>query len=339
MKFTKISTVLTLGAASFGLLFLWNIINTAPARAKVRPAPRGQDARNIAALHRAGLKGDRSQVPQLIAALKDATHLDYRYAALHALAQMGARDALPQFEALRPKSIMLQSADPDLSNYAEAARARLLAESSTQAISNPNQRAQSKLHKFLVESGLDIPGLNTALTAQERLRADREGTLPMRIYALRELADMIYQDRDQALAKEVQAQGIRFDQDAPSALKVDLASLPTQERVNRIVEYLAHLRVLTSGEYYPMQLAINEGTFASRAAAAKLEEMRGKRDQYPSDIGFAALFRLIRGGGDKEQAPIVAQFLNDSDSGVAYYADQSLPYIQGGIPYTYRPGY
>ncbi len=161
----------------------------------------------------------------------------------------------------------------------------------------------------------------------------------MRIYALRELADMIYQDRDQALAREAQAQGIHFDQDAPSALKVELAPLSVQERVNRIVEHLAHLRVETSKEYYPMQLAINEGTFASRAAAAKLEEMRDKRDQYPYHIGFASLFRLIQGVGDKEQAPIVAQFLNDPDPGVAYYADQCLSDIQNGIAHTYRPGY
>lgn len=212
MRHPKILAALTLCATFVEMAFLWNLLNTAPARAKVRPAPRGQDARNIGRLHQAGLKGDRSQVPQLIAALKNPPHPDYRYVALHALAQIGATEALPQFEALRPKTIMLPSADSGLSNYAEAARARLLAESSTQAISNPNQRAHANLQKFLAEVSLDVAGLNVPLTEQERFGMNREGSVPLRLYALREVADMIYQSQDTVLAKEAQAQGVRFDQ-------------------------------------------------------------------------------------------------------------------------------
>ena len=291
----------------------------------------GQREARIAAMRTAGLKGDRSQIPSLLTVLKDKKDTVYILPALHVLAQLGAQEALPAIEEV--------ISDPSNGErhriYAQVVRARLLAERDVKSIDDPDQRARMKLRRFLDALTLDVEQLSQAQAKQKALRMRRRGFTIIEIHSLRELADMIYKEKDTALRDAAYDLGIDFAQDAPAALKVRVAPLSQQTRVKELIEELADRNALTENDYYTIQLAVDEGVVASRAAAAKLQEMKTKSEQTTCHAGFAALFFLISGVGDREQAPVVAQFLNDSNRWIAHYAGIAYPDIREGIPKVY----
>lgn len=315
---------------------LWHTTsNVVPVRAKSISAPRGQDARNIVMLRQAGLRADRTQIPKLLAALNDPPHPYHRYTAIHSLAQMGAVEALPAFDGYIRKSIMQTNVDSELSDFTRVARARLLAESNSETLAGTNRRSQARMRIFINELGLRINQLNNTRAEYDR---NQRGAKPLTLFALRELADMIYQKHDIALARYAQDAGISFDQDLPSTVKVGLASLTQQDRLNWLIEKLSNMGTLTPDNYYIIQLAVNEGEPASRAAAATLEGM--KRGRYKGAVRFGALMYVIAGVDDQKQGPVVAQFLNDPDKSVAHYAENTYyRHLQPDSPDTFCVGY
>jgi HEAT repeat protein len=93
-------------------------------------APAPVDARTestrVAALRQAGLSGDRSRIPELITALRDTRSRRYSVAAMHALARLGAQEAIPVLGGL------IEASSPPISkDYIRMLRARLVAETST----------------------------------------------------------------------------------------------------------------------------------------------------------------------------------------------------------------
>ncbi len=235
-------------------------------------------------------------------------------AGLHALAQLGAVEALP----LVDRSV--EERYEDESNFAQAARARLIAEASGSEIPAAEGHAGVKVRAFFRELDRTHTTLNADLYAfrhpaaalnerGQRFFISTTGptTQPVAIYALRQLADMVYHGEFARYAVLPDVVLTHFREDYGSALKMRLAPLSRPERLQTLVEELAHRQVLRGETRYDMQLAANEGEEAGRLIAAKLEQMEANREGY-SGAGFTALFRVLGGLGDARYEPVVRRF-------------------------------
>ena len=297
-----------------------------------------EDANRVAAMRQAGLHNDRTQIPQIVATLQNPMHPAYTYTSIHTLAQMGSESSLSEIERYIRHNDTEKDKDLDLSNFVLAAKARLLAESRTQSITDSRMVAAVKVHNFFAQLGLSPFDLNSDLTSynspQSTSNPNGKDTYilsnsvkkvhPVGVYATRELADMVYHGRyeDFALLPEVNA--VDFSQDYASALKVRLAQMPRENRLAAMIQELSHRTSLSFNDYYEIQLAINEGTDASEAAASELRKMDRHREQYNQiahHSGFTAMFQILWGVGDKRQAPLLAYFKADANHFVAHYAD------------------
>ena len=305
------------------------------AAASPSPPVTATDDKALAEIQQAGQQADTAQIPRMIQALKTPPHPNYLKTALHSLSQLGATEALPAID------VVLQTGnDPDTRNYAVVAKARLQAEAAAQSIQDSKTGAQTKVKVFYQTLGMSVTDLNKGLAQRQDLINRQAFRIQPTIvvYAVRELADIVYSGRYADFAALPGIADINFAQDYPSALKMRLASFPSQARINTLVQELSHSANRTMNSYYDLQLLSNGGLPASEAAATQLQEMDLHRDQYVY-VGFASLFDVIRGTGDKSKAPLVDKFRHDVDSRIAHYAAADYYDIEDGVKHQYVPGY
>lgn len=306
---------------------------------------RREDYNEVSSVIEAGRSLDHSQVPFIIGVLQSPPHVSYATAGLHALAKMGALEGLPVVQTY------IDTDTGDTGKYAVVVKARLLAENSVSRISSGPQKAVAKVERFYKELNMTSGDMNNALIAfhtpnrqqgAEGRASQQFSTLPPQppigVYAMRELADMVYNGSYQDYASLPQVASVNFQEDYPSALKMRLAALPHEERLNTIIDELANKKALTPDDSYELQLAINEGKPASRLAAQKLADMESHHDQYAS-AGFSALFSVLSGVGNQEEAPILARFLNVTYPYVSHYAKQDYRSLIDGNRGEYIVGY
>jgi hypothetical protein len=87
-----------------------------------------------------------------------------------------------------------------------------------------------------------------------------------------------------------------------------------------------------------VQLAVDEGLDSGKAAAAKLREMASNRASY-KHAGYSALFMVICGLGDKEQAGVVKRFMDDPHPWITHYARIVYPRFADGDKHQFAAGY
>lgn len=305
-----------------------------------------EDIQQVDALHQAGLKHDKSQLPLLLKTAADPPDHFHFLTAVHALARIGDRQALP----ILNQAIQTLE-DKEARDYAQVARARLLAKAEADKHSGLRQQADARLNAFFTALGLDVASLHAAILRDKNKDDVRLPPEPdiRELYALRELADMIYHEHDMALADAAKQAGVNFGLDVGAKYKAQIAPLSSRQRVDWLINELSNKRVLTGHDFYLEQLAADEGKAASRAAAAKLKEMDQHRERYADmtgrndgqmyHTGFSALFDVVRSVGDTEQEAVIAHFLNDKEKWIAYYAHQVYGSVKAGIPWKWRIGY
>jgi len=315
-----------------------------------------EDANSVAAVRQAGLHSDQSQALQIVKSLQAPVHIAYLYTSIHALAQMGSETSLPEINRHIWSGDPKEDQEPDVSNFASVAKARLLAESKTRTETDVSALASAKTHIFLTALGLSPSDLNSDLASYNAPQSssdvngkdvyvsssDAPRVHPVGVYATREIADMIYHGRYQDYATLPEVQTTNFAQDYPSALKVRLAQVPQSSRITTIIQELSHKTMLSFNDYYEIQLAVNEGTSASDAAANELKKMDKNREQYSQvnhHSGFTAMFQIIWGVGDKKQAPLLAYFKNDNDRFVVHYATIMYNDVLQGVKRESEPAY
>ena len=197
------------------------------------PQPLAKQANDLAALRQAGLMKDRSQVPALLAALKnpnDPFEHSATISALHALAQIGATEALPAINTLTSASH-----DASLVNFAAAAKARVLAESGAQAIKDPQARVRAKLAALYHQAGLTPDALNLAAKEYQARVSTPGEPVPLGVCVMREAADVLYQEG--VASSGVEAAPPDYSLDPASALKVRLAGLSPQPSCTMIDDF------------------------------------------------------------------------------------------------------
>lgn len=275
------------------------------------------DENRLAEMRLAGLRGDRSQVPAMIVALKKPPHEAYYDVTLHALAQLGATDALPVIKTVMDTA--QEEHDLQLNNFARVAKARLLAESSVRDVKPKAAQAAAKVERFYTELGTTPADLNASISVSHYAvdhwdAADLAPPLSWQVYAMRELADMVYQGPYADYAPLTGMALVKFSLDDLAGLKVRVAALTPGQRIATLMEDLSHWKIWDKDGNYKLQLLADVGVSASRAAAAKLLDMDKHRDKYPRN-GFRALTAVINAVGDSEQTSIVEQFDPSSSSG------------------------
>lgn len=288
---------------------------------------------------------DRSQITPIIHILQKPTRTSHAEAGLHALARMGAVEGLPIIQEY------IESDTSGIGRYARVAKARLLAESSASSVTGGNQSAAAKIGRFYRELNMNAVDLNVALTAfqapAEQVGNDgriyRQFTTsmplpPVGVYAMREIADIVYHGQHKDYFGLPQVTDVNFQDDYPSALKMRLAPLPHDERLHTLINELANKKTLVPNDDYELQLAINEGKPAAELAAQKLLEMERQHEQYTS-AGFGALFNVLNGVGDQQQAPVLARFIHVPYPYVGHDAEQSYHNLMEGYRGEYKTGY
>lgn len=310
-----------------------------------------------ARLRQAGLYGNRSLIPELLDVVKKREanpKTDQIRTALRSLCILGAREVLPHLEKDIAKLTEIMQNSKGLENtfnYAEVCRARLLAEAGTRNMRDDASRAKEKLRLFLGAVKLDVPEINVSTQKKTRLSMMHEYpglAITRETMALREIADMIYRHRDKSLLALVKKQELNFDVDYASALKIRLALSSHYERVERLVNEMANLKVFTMDGYYLVQLAIDEGQDASRYATIKIREMMKTLENEPFDpqqldvkkagphrMGVRALLRLICGVGDSDQAPFVLELTKSKHDYIRSIAVEAYPFVHYGIGCQY----
>lgn len=282
---------------------------------------RDEDMDTAAAIGEAGREGRRAEIPSLITFIQRPSHLAYVINGLHALAQLGATESLPDFD-----DYIDDNPDTYVGNFAQAEKARLLAESDARGHPNGPAQAAAKVRRFLAELNLTPATLNQSPLSYTRMKtvhdlAGNYRTYPsepitsVAAYALHALADMVYHGTYADFASLSEIAAINFARDPRSALKMRLAPLPHAMRLSTMIEELAHKEVLRSEDNLEIQLLINEGLPGGRAVAAKIEDMDAHREQY-SRQGFSALFDVLGGLGDKTHLPLAERFWKRRDGNV-----------------------
>ena len=302
--------------------------------------PTEKQANELGILRQAGIQGNRSQIPALVTGLRNPAHRFYKFTALRSLAQMGASETLPQITDIVADAQAPGTKDSNLANFATVARARLLAESATRDIADGKDRTSAKISRFLNEIDLPAADINAAAAEYHKgwLEWQRLDGPPLAVYALREIADILYQAQSVDAADLSLVAGLNFADDPPSALKIRLAQIPRMDRLNVLVQELAHSKVSYGDGRYEMQLVADEGPEAGHAVITQLEVMDAHRKQYPGS-GFTMLFRTLDGIGEKELAPSMERLMNEPDGFMKYYAGPVVSDVELGNRCIYAPGY
>lgn len=299
------------------------------------PPPRGDEAVRVAVLRYVGLARDSSKVDVLIAELKKPGHIDASYAAIRSLAQLGAQKGIDAINEIASKN-----RNNELANFAVVARARIRADAASGNIADPVARALVKLDIFLKDLAMDANLLNTrAKEDAKHLKVIIDAETRTGLFALREIADMIYRNSDGALLTVANARNLDFSIDSGSQLKIFLAPLSPSARLTWLINELANKTVMRAQDDFIVQLAVDFGLAASRAAAGRLSEMRVANRQQVHYMGFAALFSVLKGVGDKDQTAVMQQFLADQDDKVRHYAKQVYPDVASGTPWQTKITY
>ena len=289
---------------------------------------RMHDEERLRSARQAGLRADRTHVPDLIAILQEKP-TPTRFlmeTTLHSLAQLGATDALPALNALTQSGKGQDGkglVEPNVVNAARAARARLVAEAAAGPDTGSPVQAQAKLDHFYSELGETPTDLNAALQAYTKEAAKPGGAdiapkYPVELYAVRQLADIAYRSAYKGFTNLPGMSQVNFALDARSALKVRLAPLSDAERASWLVQDLSTKAVVTDPEQAEIQLAGELGTTASAIAGAKLQEMDQNHTKY-GRAAFNALFGVLSVSGGPERI-LLKHFESDPNPFIAEYA-------------------
>ena len=306
-----------------------------------------EDSNRIETFRLAALRNDRSLLPSMIQAIGNPSHKGYTYSTIHALAQLGATDALPVIE-----EYVQDRTDADLSNFSKVSKARLVAKSVSETAFKSKQ-STNKILRFYKELGMTPIEMNADLAAYQISlnpnfkNAQGEGNRfsivadavppphPVGVYAVRDLADMVYHGDYNTCISLPEVAQIDFTRDYPSALKMRLAALPSEQRLSVMLQELSHKKNLNHWDNYEIQLASNEGLTASNAAAALLKIMETTPNQY-SDVGFTALVRVIWGTGDSTKVDLVKHLLV---SRLIYSANLPIADLTNSVKRGREPAY
>lgn len=307
------------------LLLLAGLLWLSAARPYAEPfgLPIPLDKKRLASVREKGRQHDQKAAPGLVAVLTEvpAANTDLGLAAIHSLAQLGAEEALPDIDAYAAAQKVpgINFPDERTVNYIKVARARLVAEAGARDLKDEPQKTAAKIAHLCQELDLSVAEINKAAAVnQARQTPFSHPPVSVEVYAMREIADIVY-DSPVCDTKSLPIAGsLEVKSDYPTQLKMQLVGLSAPGRIKWLLNDLAHKKALTPNSDYEIQLAEDFGIPAGKAAVALLAQMDGHRDEYKPG-GFDALIRIVYASGYQD-AQVQEHFLNDPDPSIAHSA-------------------
>lgn len=321
-KASAMNTVRSLILAALGLLIVACPHPAAYAGFAPPPVPLVQ--KRLDRIRVGEINGDRSVIPDIIAFLdypsrflpepnrpqEDVlSRVDPYFIepVLRAAVRLQATEALPQIERLI-KNPNTDGYSRESSDLARVIRARLRADHSAQSITDPKAQAAKRISVFYAEVGLTPVQINTALqeynqpelnaAGQPVILLDYVKPTPRGVYALREIADMMYVNGAQDYLTLPAVKTLHFAEGGGLPLMIHLGRPTRAARLGAMMNYLSHSPPDPSG--YVVRLAIEEGPAAAQAAADKIKQMEANRALYPRN-GFSNLIDVVNGAGDRAE--------------------------------------
>lgn len=264
-------------------------------------------------VHNAALQGDRSHLSTMIGAFNNppkgeyGTDLLLRMSLLHSFAILGATEALPSLDAAIAGSLDTPGATPQdnqaVAFAAKVVKARLQAQSGTANIKDSRARAATQVKRFYQELGLTPSGINTAVAsyriALAQFRAHFAGfhipgpPAPLELYAMRELADMIYHGYYSDYAGLAEVSQTNFALDPGAGLKLQLAPLSPEQCTNALIKTLSSEKITAEESSYARQLLADEGNAALPAINARVQEIKTHPEKYQGRFGLNGGLSLL----------------------------------------------
>jgi hypothetical protein len=157
----------------------------------------------------------------------------------------------------------------------------------------------------------------------------------LEVYALRQVAECAAEGCEAGVVSAAAIAGMDFSLDYAAQLKVSLAPMSKKERIDWLIESIAHKKVIKGEDYYEVRALADEGTEAVEPILAKLRTVKTDREDYVYP-GISTLFNVLVCIGDKRAIPIIRSFVGDKDDWLDYYARQQIQRLETGFRNPYR---
>jgi hypothetical protein len=119
---------------------------------------------------------------------------------------------------------------------------------------------------------------------------------------------------------------------------VQLAKMPREQAVRRIVEESPQWEVISDVEEIKAQVLLDMGTSVVPLVWSKLEWAARHRDQIKGNgMGLVALLEVLVTLGGEQALPLIEPFTRDENEWVRYYACRAKEYIQQGKVFRFAP--
>lgn len=258
-------------------------------------------------VHHAAIQGDSSHLSTMIGAFNNppkgeyGTDLLLRMSLLHSFAILGANEALPSLDAAIAGDLDTPGATPQdnqsVAFAAKVVKARLQAQSGAASIKDSKARSAAQVKSFYQELGLTPSGINAAVasyrSALAQFRAHFAGPhipgppAPLELYAMREVADMIYHGYYSDYAGLPEVSQTNFALDPGAGLKLQLAPLSPEQRTNALIKTLSSEKTTPEESSYARQLLADEGDAALPAINARIQEIKTHPEKYQGRFGLS----------------------------------------------------
>lgn len=288
----------------------------------------------MAQMRAAGLNRDRTQVERLLRVAADGENEKNILVALRALSRMGEERALPIFDAV--DALISQ---PTTRKFFQVMRSRLFVEKRASGRKS-SSLAEARTRLAMLLAHLDYSPDEFKKKYHDNVENQvgvRGNVLDDILLSLREIADVIYAHRDTFLLQAVEEAELDLKTDPLVALKIRLAFLSTQERINALIvelsrkEYVGYLDFEDAA--FAQRLLVDIGETAQSAITNRLEQLRGNRAEKDDEftvtlISTYAMFPTNR------QASIVNNFRNDRNERVRGAAEVLERRMQKNEPHS-----
>jgi len=119
---------------------------------------------------------------------------------------------------------------------------------------------------------------------------------------------------------------------------VQLAKMPREQAVRRIVEESPQWEVISDVEEIKAQVLLDMGTSVVPLVWSKLEWAARHRDQIKGNgMGLVALLEVLVTLGGEQALPLIEPYTRDENEWVRYYACRAKEYIQQGKVFLFAP--
>ncbi len=330
-----------LGISVFARQWLWygfycaRYSHQAQRTMEAPPILTNAQAELMAQVRKAGLAKDQTKLPLVRQALADS-HPQVAMTAMLAAARIGDAGSIERIDIIARNHF----GEP-ISDFADVALARIRTEQAVGAASS-SDRLSKKITHFLNRIRLSEAKVNGAVRAYAQSRhtgAWRRGHAPFEVYALRAIAEFCAEAVRHGVPVKAggnapqNGSSFCFDLDHVAPMKIHLATLPSAQRIEWLIDCISQQKVEPPMQYYWIRALADDGPSAVGPVVERLKQFKSSR-QGCTPVGVTGLFRALECISDDSATSVIWDFVGDHDRIIEAMAQQSLQRVSGGFRFT-----